>query len=311
MTIAPGSSVRRQGRVGRSEHHAAVRGAFIVSCPRSGSTLLQAMLAQHPQVVSFPETHYFQKIRGRFGDRPPLGIVSPRAARRNLVAVAGTVGSDRALPRVVWPTVGGYARAFERVAQAAAVRDGRTLWVDKSPIHLHWMPQIHRHLPEASFVHIVRDGRDVVASLYELCLSDPSRWVPQVVPRGQAAQVRTVAGRARVLDAAIDRWNRDLARTIAHRGKPGHVIVSFEELVADPEAELTRLAAALGLDFDRLMLRPWESAPTVVGFRGHAPHMRKPFGPIRAERLARFHEVFDDAEQEHVRTRLAEPMTGI
>ena len=32
---------------------------FIVGCPRSGTTLLQSLLAAHPQIHSFPETHFF------------------------------------------------------------------------------------------------------------------------------------------------------------------------------------------------------------------------------------------------------------
>ena len=37
---------------------------FIVGCPRSGTTLLQAMLASHETVYSFPETHFFKKYPG-------------------------------------------------------------------------------------------------------------------------------------------------------------------------------------------------------------------------------------------------------
>ncbi|MGL4503377.1 MAG: sulfotransferase family protein, partial [Planktothrix sp.] len=35
---------------------------FLVGCPRSGTTLLQSLLAAHPQIASFPESHFFQSL---------------------------------------------------------------------------------------------------------------------------------------------------------------------------------------------------------------------------------------------------------
>ncbi len=40
------------------------RGIFLVGCPRSGTTLLQALLASHPAIRSFPESHYLRHIVG-------------------------------------------------------------------------------------------------------------------------------------------------------------------------------------------------------------------------------------------------------
>ncbi len=277
---------------------------FVVGCPRSGTTLLQTMLGQHADVLTLPETHYLLKIRGRLAGGPLDGFASPRAARRALAAVEAAV--DRTGPTT--PRWGIRARAWERafvdlLDAAASARDA-ALWVDKSPIHLHWIDEILAVAPDARFVHVLRDGRDVVASFHRLCLRDPERWVPQVLGRGSAHLVLTAGGRGRVLDAVVDRWNGDVGRSLAHLGTPGHTVVVYEYLVSDPEGVLRDLCTWLGIPFDPAMLRHWEAASRVVGHRAGAAHMRRTFGPLDAQHLRTFHDVLAPEERVRVTSRL-------
>lgn len=281
-----------------------IRGVFVVSCPRSGSTLLQSMLAQHPDVFSFPETHYFQKIHGRLNGRLTRRVVSPRAAARTLQHLHTTVGSGPPAPRVAWPTVRAYARAFSAVVERATADAGRTVWVEKSPVHLRHLSDIQRFVRDARFVHILRDGRDVTASIYALCLTDPARWLPQVLGRQEAGILESPAGRARVLDAVIERWNQDVATSLEHADDPDHILVRYEDLVADPRRCLERVCAGMDVAFDAAMLRHWEAAPRVVGFRSHAPHMQKAFRPIEVDHLRRYRSVFDGDQRTVVRRQL-------
>lgn len=285
-----------------------VRGAgraFVVGCPRSGTTLLQSMLGQHPAVLTLPETHYAQKVRGRLDGGPLRALVSPRAARRALRSVQEAVGVD---PAVVRPPDSLRARAWERALvrtlDEAASQRGAAVWVEKSPVHLRWVEELAEVAEGCGFVHVLRDGRDVVASFYRLCLADPERWVPQLLGRGTAGLVEDDRGRRRVLDAAVDRWNQDVARSARYVGHPRHHVVVYEELVDDPARVLGDLCAWLGLGYDDAMLRPWEAAPRVVGHRGSSPHMRRTFGPVVARRTATFHEVLGTAERARVVARL-------
>lgn len=279
---------------------------FVVGCPRSGTTLLQTMLGQHPQVFTIPETHYLEKIRGRLAGAPMAAVVSPRAARAayaSLQAAVGTRGGTGSRPP--WSLrARAWERAFVRTLDVAADAAGATLWVEKSPVHLHWIPELRRVAPGCRFVHVVRDGRDVVASFHRLCLAEPDRWVPQVMGRGSAGMVATAEGRRRVLDAVVDRWNADVARSLAHLGGNGHYAVVHEQLVADPRSTLDVLCSEMGIPFDDAMLRPWEAAPRVVGHRSTSPHMQRTFGPVASTRLATFHDVLGPADRDHVTRRL-------
>ncbi len=42
---------------------------------------------------------------------------------------------------------------------------GRDLWIEKTPNHLLYLPEIAHHIPDACFVHVIRCGVDVLASI--------------------------------------------------------------------------------------------------------------------------------------------------
>ena len=58
---------------------------FLVGCPRSGTTLLQSLLAAHPDITSFPESHFFRHlIDNRRWLHRTFGIASKRARTRKI-----------------------------------------------------------------------------------------------------------------------------------------------------------------------------------------------------------------------------------
>ncbi len=269
---------------------------FLVGCPRSGTTLLQTMLAQHPSVFTVPETHYFLKLRGRLAGRPVGPMVSPRSAARALdgLANAAALATRPSVPRW-WPLVDRYGRAFVGVMDAGAQARASSLWIEKSPIHLHHMVEIARYVPEARFLHMLRDGRDVVASLVDLCEREPDRWVPQLISGNV-----DVPSRGMLIHAAAARWNGDLNLSLACRGRRGHHLLTYESLVEDSRATLAGVAAFLRIEYDAAMERHWESADEVVGPRREMQHMEKTFQPLEDRRLQRFTAVFSAEEQEWV-----------
>jgi Sulfotransferase family len=291
--------------VSRGDGGAPIR-SFIVGCPRSGTTLLQTMLAAHPDVYSFPESHYFRKVWGRMWPYRRMGVVSPRAADRavrRLVDETGSPTSDRRVPPM-WPLYGAYGRTFTDVVDRACTHAGSSAWVEKSPIHLHCLDLIVRSVPDARFIHVVRDGRDVVASLFDLCVRDPEGWAGQLLPRTRTGTRTVDASPDVLLAAAIDRWNGDLGRTLRVKDDPRHHVVVHSRLVEDPAASLREIARFLGFGFDERMLRYREAAEGAIGWRASLEHMRGPFEPLRADRLNRFESVFTAHQRADVQHRL-------
>jgi hypothetical protein len=254
------------------------------------------MLGSHPSVYTLPETHYFRKLRGRLGRLGSLGLVSPRAARAAQVEL---IRATNGVPKVAagWPFVGSYGRAFVSLLDAAAAGSGKSVWVEKSPLHLHYIDEITRFAPDAVFLHIVRDGRDVVTSLLALSQTDPTRWIPQLVPDLRPRDVASLPVTVNLVEAAVRRWNRDVAETRRRRNNPLHALIIYEDLIADPATALAAVCAAIGIPFHESMLSHWNVAGEVTGGRAGLAHMEAVFGALRPPTHRAFLELAPDTQR--------------
>ena len=280
---------------------------FVVGCPRSGTTLAQAMLGAHPDVFTFPESHFFLKVWGRLWPSRRFGVVVPRAARHALRNTMGLIGA-----RIDDPPTSirfrPYARRFAvEVDHAAHVRSKRC-WVEKSPVHLHCMREITSVIPDAHFVHVVRNGVDVVNSFYDLCLTNPN-WVRQVLPGSPRDHLADEGRSRRILWAIAARWAEDVERTQAALARPRQIVLLYDELVRAPRESLSSALGLLGLGFDEAVLRHWEAADDVVGWRRDRPHMRAVFSPIDSEPATLTRSVLDESMRAQVAARL--PAGGV
>jgi len=204
---------------------------FVVGMNRSGTTLLRMMLDAHPALVIPPETHFvpdlIRSVRGR-GAKPADALEAMKAHREwKDFAFTDAEALDwlEALPKL---EPGPAVRAFY---EAYAGRAGKPRWGEKTPRYVLKMPLIASALPEARFVHVIRDGRDVALSVLD-------RTVKSV----DAAEVAR-------------RWQRKIERAREDAPRLDHYLeVRYEELVADPGPVLKRVCEFVELDFDEAML---------------------------------------------------------
>jgi hypothetical protein len=281
-------------------HDAVNSRIFVVGCPRSGTTLVQAFLASHPDVFTLPETHYFNKVWGRMRRFQALHVISPRRAARildGLVESAGVVGRRPSVPKW-WPFYGLYAHAFQSVMDDAAAAARKNSWVEKSPAHLHRIRDIEEYVTTPSFLHVVRNGRDVVASFYEQCMTQPDRWIGQVLAGNWRQHLACEAGTHAILLAVVERWNRDVRITSDMTDRDHHHVVRYEDLVTDPKTVAQSICEAVGVEFVDDMLDHRNAADRVVGWRSQYPHMTAVFGPLRDAPASRFRQVLTTEQQD-------------
>ncbi len=266
----------------------AVKQVFLVGCPRSGTTLLQSLLAAHREIISLPETHYFTQAMPRPVCLSRLGLASPAAVaslRAMLLelnapeAAALLPGATRSLRRVAL----GFAQALNRFA---LVRD-RRCWLEKTPGHLSKVRLIRRYLPRAHFLHLLRRGEDVVASLYDVSHEHPEYW------RGRWT-----------LEQCMGRWSRDVRMSRKYIGHPHHLHVRYERLVESPEAELGRICEFLDLEYDAAMVQRHGAAATAL-VRGHEPWKAGVGGEVAVRQARKFDTLFDEAQRRFVQRRIA------
>ncbi|MGH2952033.1 MAG: sulfotransferase family protein, partial [Solirubrobacterales bacterium] len=136
---------------------------FVVGVGRSGTTLLRLMLDAHPRLAIPPETHFLPELIAQARQRVPADeLVSEIVAARNWDDFGLDAGALRG--RVAALDDARAAPVLRAFYSLYAERQGKQRWGDKTPIYVKRMRLISAVLPEARFVHLIRDGRDVALS---------------------------------------------------------------------------------------------------------------------------------------------------
>jgi hypothetical protein len=216
-----------------SEHPPA---PFVVGVARSGTTLLRLMLDAHPALAIPPETHFIPKLAKALEETPAESENERRHRAHTLITDHRRwpdFGLDPDELRARFDAAehfdaGAAMRAFYSLY---AEKHGKPRWGDKSPSYVRRMRRVQEVLPEARFVHLIRDGRDVALS-----------------------QLDVHHGADEVEQAAAD-WVEGIekARNNARRVE-GYLELRYEDLVEDPEPLLRRVCDLCELDFDPAML---------------------------------------------------------
>ena len=129
---------------------------FIVGSPRSGTTMLQILLASHPQVASTVEQTLYQHYLAPW-------LETWESEVRNIEERGWKLG----LP-ILWKRgeLEDFLREFlsRAYGKVLALKPAATHIIDKHPGYSAHVRTIKHFLPRARFIHIIRDGRDVAAS---------------------------------------------------------------------------------------------------------------------------------------------------
>jgi tetratricopeptide (TPR) repeat protein len=184
---------------------------FVLGMPRSGTTLVEQVIAAHPSVCAGGE----------------LDVV-PRAVQA-LEAAAGAP-----LPAAAARAGAPHLEAFARTVEQAMARraNGAPHVSDKLPGNYLYLGLLHALLPAARIVHCRRDARDTCLSIYFQRFAHGHEF---------ACSLPWIAARHRSYRRLMAHWRTLLG--------PRLVEVDYEALVAQPHAQAERLYRALDLDF--------------------------------------------------------------
>lgn len=199
---------RRAGRKGSSK-----RPIFIVGMPRSGTSLVEQILASHSRVFGAGE---LTLIGNSLRSLPPTaeGFATPEAWIRQ--APESEIGALA-------------TRYLQRLAQL----DSDTLRVtDKLPENYLYLGWIASLFPDATLIHCVRNARDVALSC----------WLNRMVRLSWSTDLEHIAGRTHEYRRLMNWWEQVLPTP--------PIRVEYEELVSEPESVSRRLVDACGLVWD-------------------------------------------------------------
>ncbi len=203
---------------------------FIVGVPRSGTTLVRAILSSHPRIVIPPETKFFVRFE------PPS---TPDGWPAYL---------DRFYASTEWANQSLDAETFRRRVEATdrtarsvfltilamhAERTGKPRVGEKTPHHSRHVERLHQLFPSAKFIFVYRDPRDVIASQLRMPWA---RWSHL----GRARSWVKIMRRAQYLEKIFP---ADV-----------YTMLRYETLIEQPEVEIRRLCVFLGEAYHKQML---------------------------------------------------------
>jgi len=205
---------------------------FVVGVGRSGTTLLRLMLDSHPDMAVPPETGFVPKLidAAREDDATPESVAEVLTTHRRW----GDFGLDIEDLKKRWAALpqlkpGGVVRSF---FELYAEQQGKPRWGDKTPGYTQHIRKISKVLPEARFIHLIRDGRDVTLS-----------------------RTKTLALKEVPIAKSARRWKKRLQRAQRQGAKVDHYLeLHYEVLVSDPEKVLRQICDFIELPFDEAML---------------------------------------------------------
>ncbi|MGF1491618.1 MAG: sulfotransferase [Microcoleaceae cyanobacterium] len=260
---------------------------FLVGCSRSGTTLLQSLLSAHPEVASFPESQFFHHLIPVIYERRryALGLISRRLKPRMETFFKDEMNRPElmnSLPRT--PFMGNYTRKFMKILKSLAEEQGKTVLLEKTPDHIYYIEYIEKLVPHSRFIHLIRNGADVIASLYEVTNKYPQPW-----------------GGARSIDVCIQDWLRAIAASEKYLPQPNHVGIRYEQLLEETETVLKRLCQFMGLEFSDCMVTNYRlEADRLINSSG-----RKVESRLENRNSQKFYQVFTPEEQQYILDKIA------
>ncbi len=200
---------------------------FVVSMWRSGSSLLYALLNQHPQVALMYEAELPMLWPVFF--KPGKPSWPARWDFWNQALARHQIDREK-----IQPNLSDRKMAFEAVYREYARRKGARFWGDKSPNYYDCMNRLAREFPGSRFVVVWRNPADTCRSILRAAASGSSYF------RKKGMTHRALIG--------YHRFRMEYDKLVAH-GVPVHS-VDYERLTKDPAAVMAGVCDFLGIPFD-------------------------------------------------------------
>ncbi len=203
---------------------------FVVGMPRSGTKLLRNLLNNHSR-ISMPEHEsqfipaFLKKFGSETNSKEWLTQIKTQKFYLNYPALQHKFNEAILESRSAIDAVA----SILKIAAPDTV-GATTIWGDKSPQYLVHMPILKKSWPNAKFIHVIRDPRDLV-------LSNQKAW-------------------GRNIYRTAYRWNEKVAKALKDGSDLGedHIFILYENLLESPQETVHSLLQFLGLQMESGML---------------------------------------------------------
>lgn len=239
-------------------------GVFIVGSPRSGTTLLQSILASHSEYFSAPETSFFSRII------PSLGIAYSNPTHSITKCDARAIEADFKLMTGIDIEIASslsseqqIRRTFEKVLQCFNANEKKN-WIEKTTLHAISMLAIRRFYANAKFIHIIRDPVDAVSSMVNMR--------PTSVSDSRIGYISSYRAQANL-------WKLCVLSALQYPDQENVIHIFYEDLVLHPDTELKRICDFLNVSVEPGMLESFHQTAQNLLSEEHCPWQKQNLRP--------------------------------
>ena len=207
---------------------------FIVGTPRSGTTLLQAILVNSGMFFPMPETHFFSRVAYGVPERNLR-----KKDRQKILHMLTKKARIELDDQIIWG-LESKIDIFEYIVGNFNTNK-KKVFVEKTPRHIFFYQEIMKYYHDAKFVCIIREPKNIVSSQ----ITNASNLYKSII-------------RASLL------YNK-IARAILEVSKNDNVLLMrYEDLTNEPEQTISNLFASLNLPYDLSLLDNVTAPPGIV-----------------------------------------------
>lgn len=261
---------------------------FIIGSGRSGNTLLRSMLVEGDGVVIPPESYVLGNVIRKYYELSHFQHIQWNEICAITLAVFDGYPEFKWWDINVWNVYDklknieveyrSLAYIIKEVYNEYAIKNAVIMkkWGDKTPLNTFHLNKIHQTFPNAKFVHIIRDGRDVAVSYKKAKLYQS-------------------------LEEACTRWNDSVNEVKMFSKKILNnklYEIKYEMLVSNPREEIKNVCNFLGIDFKESMLN--RSQSNHLGDVSGLNHHKNVKNPINSSSIGKWRNTLSEEEKKTV-----------
>jgi hypothetical protein len=275
---------------------------FIGGYPRSGTTLLTALLDSHPDLLVYPrETQFFKQVMPLFKRDPALALdfliwETSQSAwyATHLYGEGKDLGQFQAGLRELFQKQGGTPKALLQaimLAHAQVTGQGyKRAWVEKTPHNELFATTLFSWFPGAKLIYIVRDPRATFASV---------RGFYKIMRVKQMGVLRFCV-----------EWRSSLQANRRNAARFPTLTIRYEDLVEDPRPTIERICDFLGIRFEESLLQPTFDGADFTGFSSYSSFATQ-FKTIDRSSLVKWKEALSQHDLRVIEYLLAKDMAAL
>lgn len=247
---------------------------FIVGCDRSGTTLLSLILSQSPDLHVTLESGFIPELyenRKDYSDFTSAknrwyflrDLKSTRATSKTIAFDIFEMSDDEAEVILRESAPNSYEGAIDALFSGTATLHGKSRWGNKTPKYVLHLSLINKLFPEAKIIHVIRDPRDVVASILK------AGWTSTVKETALYWEKRVRSGINEGRKLGDDRYYE----------------LKYESLLQNPGDVIRQICDWLNIGFDKEFIQDYkqdDSRSSIIKHKDLFDLIGKPIDPSRA-----------------------------